>query len=159
MTATDKWPSKPPEVWRYNSSDSTWETVTDSDTIVYGMVAAGDTLCVLSSTGSDTLRVRQYGLSGTDWFALSDTYTQGFTDQILVQDGSELFIAASNDKGIVQIWQYTAVNDWTVVTPSKMNPQSASVGADNRLYVVAYDNSGSHTWIYNDDPGDWSKVK
>lgn len=133
--------------------------MTDADTVVYGIVAAGDTLCILSSTGSDILRVRQYGLSGSDWFALSDTYAQGFTDQILVQDGSELFIAAANDKGIVQIWQYKDVGDWTVVTPSKMNPQSASVGTDNRLYVVAYDNSGSHTWIYGGTPGNWSIVK
>jgi hypothetical protein len=158
MTASDKWP-KPPEVWRYKSSDSTWTKVTDPDTIVYGVVAAGDTLCMLSSTGSDILRVRQYGLNGSDWFALSDTYTQGFTDQILVQDGSELFIAAANDKGIVQIWQYKAVNDWTVVTPSKMNPQSASVGTDNRLYAIAYNDSGRHTWIYSGTPGTWSIVK
>jgi hypothetical protein len=159
MMASDKWPSKPPQVYRYNSSDSTWATVTNADTNIYGIVVAGDVLCILSSTDSDTLRVWQYGLSGGDWFALSDKYTPGYTDQILVQDGSELFIAASDNKGIVQIWQYKALDEWTVVTPSHMNPQSASVGPDNRLYAVAYNDSGGHTWIYSGAPGDWSIAK
>jgi hypothetical protein len=159
MTAVGGGSPALPQVWRYKGSDSNWSAVTDADTMIYGIAAAGNTLCILSSTSYNILQVWEYGLKDSDWFALSDKHTQGYTNQLLVQDGGELFIAAADDKGIVQIWQYKALDDWTVVTPSDMYPQSASVGPDNRLYAVAYDNSGQHTWIYKGTPGDWSKVK
>lgn len=49
----------------------------------------------------------------------------------------------------------------TVVTPAKISVQSASVGPDNRLYIVA-SNDGGHnynTWIYNGSGDSWTKVK
>ena len=70
---------------------------------------------------------------------------------------------AANDSGPLQMWQYNTPNHWTdITTGSGLKPSnlSASVSADNRLFVVASKLGGPYyTWIYNGTPGSWSQVK
>ena len=88
------------------------------------------------------------------------TGTNTAVSQILVQDGSQLFIVAANGSGPVQVWQYSAPGNWTALTGTNTSVKSASVGADNSLNMVASNGGGkAEKWVYDGKPGSWSLVK
>jgi len=81
------------QVWQYDAFHANWAPVTGTNTTVYSIAAAGDVLCMLAANNIDHVaRVWQYGLSAVNWTPLTGTNTQ--PNQLLVQDGNELYIAA-----------------------------------------------------------------
>jgi hypothetical protein len=148
-------PTRGPQVLHFDRALAKWEVVSPSGLPATKIVAAGDVLCMLASNS----QVYQYGLTADSWFSLVGTNT--VVTQLLVQDGNQLLTVAAKDGGPAQVWQYNGPADWSDLTKKSMHVLSASIGSDNRIYVVASNDGGRTTpkWIYNGTPGDWSIVK
>jgi hypothetical protein len=88
------------------------------------------------------------------------TGTNTATSQILVQDGSELYMVAANTGTPAQVWQYSSPGNWTVLTGTNTNIKSVSVTTDNHLQMVASDTGGpTQTYVYSGTPDNWSVGK
>lgn len=144
-------------IWRYDDSTGTWVAVTGSKSSAFSMAAAGDVL-VMQASGSDAggalSGVAQYSLAGTNWIPLTGTNT--YVAEILVQDGSELYMLASNNLAPFQMWQYSTPGHWTSLTDLNTTIKSASVDTSNRLHIMAsIDGGPMQDWIYGGTPLDW----
>jgi hypothetical protein len=149
-----------PTVWRYDQNARSLEQITDSGTFVFSIAAAGDVLCMLASGPgvSGAVGVSQYGLTSHTWIRLTGSNTAA--SQILVQDGSELYMLAENDGGPLQVWQYNTPGNWTALTGTNTSIKSVSVATDNTLHMVASNSGGPiQNWVYSGTPGDWNVVK
>jgi hypothetical protein len=160
MRALNPYTSAFPSVWRYDEGSRIIAPITDINTNVYSIAVAGDVLCMLA-TGpgvSGAIGVAEYGLGGRTWIPLTGSNTA--TGQILVQDGSELYMLAANDNGPFQVWQYNTPGNWTALTGTNTTIKSVSVATDNTLHMVASNDGGPiQNWVYSGTPGDWNIVK
>lgn len=149
-----------PAVWRLAENSRLLEQITSNTTFVYSIAAAGDVLCMLA-TGpgvSGIIGVAEYGLTSRSWIPLTGSNT--VSSQILVQDGSELYMLAANDGGPLQVWQYNTPGNWTALTGTNTSIKSVSVATDNTLHMVASNSGGPiQDWVYSGTPGDWNVVK
>lgn len=144
-------------IWRYNESTATWVAVTGSTSSAFSMAAAGDVL-VMQASGPDAggalSGVAQYSLGGTNWIPLTGTNT--YAAEIVVQDGSELYMLAANNGGPFQMWQYSTPGNWTSLTDLNTTIKSASVDTSNRLHITAsIDGGAMQDWVYGGTPFDW----
>ena len=145
-------------IWRYDDSTGTWVAVTGSKSSAFSMAAAGDVL-VMQASGPDAggaiSGVAQYSLGGTTWIPLTGTNT--YAAEIVVQDGSELYMLASNGGAPFQMWQYSTPGHWTALTDLKTTIKSASVDTRNLLHITASIDGGSmQDWVYGGTPLEWS---
>lgn len=146
---------------RWDSSTSTWQQVTDPQTVVWAMAAAGDNLIMIGS-GADvaggSLVVAAYGLKPFSWIPLTGTNTRA--TQILTQDGSELYMVGFNTGEPSKVWQYNSSPlNWTALTDGSTNVKSASVSNCNTLSMEASISGGSfQNYNYLGTPLDWTTL-
>lgn len=151
----------PNQVWRYNRSGTSWTALTGTNTSVFSIQATGDVLSMTAARSGEGTRVWQYSLDSTNWMPLTGTNTS--VGQVVVQDGIDLYMVASNDGGTLheQVWQYDGTPyNWTVLTGMNTDVSWIYVGTNNRLYMNAANDGGiSGNWIYDGTPYRWTEVQ
>jgi hypothetical protein len=104
----------------------------------------------------DAAQVWQYGLTPYIWPSLTGLPTSA--SQLAVQDGSELYMLASNG-GPLQVWQYNTPYNWSPLTGTNTQASSITVAADNNLYMLAANNGAAvQSWLYEGTPYYWAVV-
>jgi hypothetical protein len=96
-------------------------------------------------------QVWQYGLASYAWQPLTGTNT--VVEQLLVQDGSELYIEDTHG-----VRQYRAAYDWQALTDSNTNVLSVSISSGNHLTMYASIDGGPLLhWVYTGTPYEWTQ--
>jgi hypothetical protein len=143
-------------VWQYSGSGTNWTQITGSAKTVESIWTAGDELMMLGNqTGSPT-QVWQYSLSPDLWLPLTGTNTA--IEDVVVQDGVEVFIQASVNGGQNTVYEYSgAPGVWTALTGSNTNVEAIAIDGSDRLSMGATNVGGSfQEWAYTGTPFDWT---